>query len=122
MDDFLSCVITESLSHIPPRKEESMKLADVRVTVRWRVTGVTAELGTNSTQKYSEKEHRKCYDASVTPQAHFSDLILWGWEKGPEGVFWSLFVENQGCGNTTHKQRAMPKEIRNLMRLTWCLK
>ena len=53
MDGFLSCVITQSLSHIPPRREESMKLAEVWVTVRWGVTVVTAELGANSMQKYS---------------------------------------------------------------------
>lgn len=103
-----------------------MKLAEVWVTVRCGVTVVNlslvVKLGTKSMQKYSEKEHRRCYDASVTPQAYFSDLILWGWEKGPEGVFWSLLVENEECRNTTHKPRAMPNKIRNLVRLTWCLK
>ena len=34
IDDFLGCVITESLGHISPRKEGSMKLSEVWVTVR----------------------------------------------------------------------------------------
>ena len=101
--------MTEPLSHTQPKREESAKLANARVLVKWRATVVTAELGAYFMQKYNEEEHGMRWDASVAPQAHFSGLILWGHEEGLEGGLWTLIMENQGCANTLHAQGRCPK-------------